>query len=726
MESVILKFILDNQGAVDADYLTCNLGSGDAIDDIIRNQERFALCCPFGQQKVVARTRLKMCRVIACPGPCNKLHLCKKFLFTGNCPFSTRCKFSHQLDSDYNMALLTEHKLESLSRTELRTLLLQTDNFLLPDICHNFNNGGGEFGLCGDGYDCKRMHMCERYMNRDCSCSKPHDFTSSQPYKCLHERNVPDDLIPSLRAVYANIMALKYIDRKSADNGLDPERGQWNRRGGGQRGNRDKTEICMFFIKGHCKHDEQCFKVHDKMPYKWEVREGDRWAALPENEAIEKHYCDPKNTYSTGSPPVHFDTMTRGSDKVRRLSTTNSVLEPTYLHTTEWVWYWEDECGKWTVYASAAAGQKAANMDSATLELRFLANDKDVVDFTAGSQSYSLSFPDMIQTNKHYGTKRPVKRRPQFVSANDVLTRRVRRPQIITGVPDSWDKKQIPPTGFMRVPLLRSLDEFKELETLFRQSLRGFDIVKIERIQNKALWELFQWQKNQMKNNNHGRNVTEKQLFHGTDSKYVDVICHTNFDWRVCGVNGTVFGQGSYFARDAKYSHSYTGDADVKSMFISRVLVGHYTKGHSSYRRPPAKDGGDINFFDSCVDDVMNPSIFVVFDKPQIYPEYLLQYKATQSSVTTMYPAAPAPVARPVPTPVPTPVPRPVPTPLPRPAHQPTYSTNFSLSSSPTYRSSSYSYTPPPLSYSPPTRRVPRRTPSPPTPPKKNDSCVIA
>lgn len=84
---------------------------------------------------------------------------------------------------------------------------------------------------------------------------------------------------------------------------------------------------------------------------------------------------------------------------------------------------------------------------------------------------------------------------------------------------------------------------------------------------------------------------------------------------------------GSYFAVDAKYSHNYTSDTDVRSMFVVRVLVGEYTKGSQDYRRPPSKDGGDINFYDSCVDNVHNPSIYVVFDKPQIYPEYLLQYQ---------------------------------------------------------------------------------------------------
>lgn len=83
---------------------------------------------------------------------------------------------------------------------------------------------------------------------------------------------------------------------------------------------------------------------------------------------------------------------------------------------------------------------------------------------------------------------------------------------------------------------------------------------------------------------------------------------------------------GSYFARDASYSHKYTGDTQVKSMFIARVLVGSSIGGASHYVRPPSKDGGNTNFYDSCVNNVTNPSIFVVFEKHQIYPEYLLQY----------------------------------------------------------------------------------------------------
>lgn len=61
-------------------------------------------------------------------------------------------------------------------------------------------------------------------------------------------------------------------------------------------------------------------------------------------------------------------------------------------------------------------------------------------------------------------------------------------------------------------------------------------------------------------------------------------------------------------------------------MFVCRVLAGEHTQGKSGLLRPPPKDGEDTCLYDSCVDNVCNPSIFVIFEKHQVYPEYLLQY----------------------------------------------------------------------------------------------------
>lgn len=49
--------------------------------------------------------------------------------------------------------------------------------------------------------------------------------------------------------------------------------------------------------------------------------------------------------------------------------------------------------------------------------------------------------------------------------------------------------------------------------------------------------------------------VEEKLLFHGTMKKHIKAICDSGFDFRLSGsATGTLYGKGSYFAKDAKYS----------------------------------------------------------------------------------------------------------------------------------------------------------------------------
>ena len=140
------------------------------------------------------------------------------------------------------------------------------------------------------------------------------------------------------------------------------------------------------------------------------------------------------------------------------------------------------------------------------------------------------------------------------------------------------------------------------------------------------------------------QSVNEKQLFHGTSPENVEGICKDNFDWRLYGKNATVYGAGSYFAVSASYSDDYA-KRDLKGskfMFVAKVLAGSYTTGHSSYRRPPAKNPVDqaSDLYDSCVNCVSFPTIFVVFDIDQCYPEYIIEYSTAQVGYSFQQPTA--------------------------------------------------------------------------------------
>lgn len=64
------------------------------------------------------------------------------------------------------------------------------------------------------------------------------------------------------------------------------------------------------------------------------------------------------------------------------------------------------------------------------------------------------------------------------------------------------------------------------------------------------------------------------------------------------------------------------------TMFVARVLVGKYTIGYNVLRKPPPLNPNDAygKSYDSCVNDVNDPRIYVIFDNAQCYPEYIIEY----------------------------------------------------------------------------------------------------
>ncbi|KAL3842806.1 hypothetical protein ACJMK2_020790 [Sinanodonta woodiana] len=127
-------------------------------------------------------------------------------------------------------------------------------------------------------------------------------------------------------------------------------------------------------------------------------------------------------------------------------------------------------------------------------------------------------------------------------------------------LPASW-KRMEKETGFELVTLEPESEEYLQVVLKFHQTMVFpiYDVVKVTRIQNPILWRYYSVKKMEMLSDNEGfGGVEELQLFHGTVSSVIDSICKKGFDWRLSGKNGTMFGQGSYFAAKAKYSHQYT------------------------------------------------------------------------------------------------------------------------------------------------------------------------
>ena len=94
----------------------------------------------------------------------------------------------------------------------------------------------------------------------------------------------------------------------------------------------------------------------------------------------------------------------------------------------------------------------------------------------------------------------------------------------------------------------------------------------------------------------------------------------------------TLYGEGAYFAVNASYSARPTfspPDANGnKFMFYARVLTGEYTQGQSGLKVPPPKDPSrsTVILYDSVVDTMNTPNMYVVFTDAQCYPDYLITF----------------------------------------------------------------------------------------------------
>ena len=63
-------------------------------------------------------------------------------------------------------------------------------------------------------------------------------------------------------------------------------------------------------------------------------------------------------------------------------------------------------------------------------------------------------------------------------------------------------------------------------------------------------------------------------------------------------------------------------------MFVARVLTGVYTQGGSDMKVPPSRNSQQAHDrYDSVVNIMDNPSMYVVFHDNQAYPDYLITFK---------------------------------------------------------------------------------------------------
>lgn len=160
-------------------------------------------------------------------------------------------------------------------------------------------------------------------------------------------------------------------------------------------------------------------------------------------------------------------------------------------------------------------------------------------------------------------------------------------------------------------PVYMSDRRFDTVANYITKDFPNACILYIDEVQNPSLLTAFE---NKVKE----REATEKILFHGTKSGYVDPIALNGFD---PAKNRTSFyGIGTYFATNASMSLSYT-DADrdgISYVFVCRVLVGKMALGIMNTIIPPG--------IDNYVNSLTNPTIYVSPYADGAYPQYIVAF----------------------------------------------------------------------------------------------------
>lgn len=184
----------------------------------------------------------------------------------------------------------------------------------------------------------------------------------------------------------------------------------------------------------------------------------------------------------------------------------------------------------------------------------------------------------------------------------------------------------------MLVTLEPNSSEYVDVADRFNSTCGNFaQIVKVERVQNEALWRSYAVYRKFTVAEGNGGDANERRLFHGTNADIIDRIAtgaNICFDRSYTKIH--VYGKGVYFAREASYSanarYSPKDKVGYQRMYLARVAVGTSTVGSESFTAPPEKSRGQV--FDSTVDRLDNPNVFVVYRDHAAYPEYIITFTA--------------------------------------------------------------------------------------------------
>ncbi|XP_041759193.1 protein mono-ADP-ribosyltransferase PARP10 [Coregonus clupeaformis] len=286
---------------------------------------------------------------------------------------------------------------------------------------------------------------------------------------------------------------------------------------------------------------------------------------------------------------------------LRRISTTTSDAD--ILRTVQWVWHDPVSSGMEIPYAPEA---------TVFMENAWKMRQKKI-DILLNNQLHFINFEKMQEYNVASGKSVTISRK---MLSSDIQDEDY---SLLSNLPET-----------SRVN--KDSDEFKDVLKDFYDSIHEYHneirIIKVEKLMNRLLYNQYRLKKASINQSATDPEV-ERTLYHGTSESSMKEICVHGFNRSFCGKNATVYGQGVYFAVNSALSvqdqYSPPNADGHKFVFVTKVLTGNFTQGSHSMKAAPLKESADIPLrYDSVADKTDNPSLFVIFNDTQAYPEYLI------------------------------------------------------------------------------------------------------
>lgn len=174
----------------------------------------------------------------------------------------------------------------------------------------------------------------------------------------------------------------------------------------------------------------------------------------------------------------------------------------------------------------------------------------------------------------------------------------------------------------MMIPLSLSSKKYDEISNSIRKSFPNSCILWIDEVSNPDLEEKHEALFEEIRFKRGEDSVKKMELFHGTSEYAVSAICREGFD--VTMNTQSVYGKGTYFAKNASYSFSYsqkgtTYKDEIVYMLVCSVIVGVTVSGANGVKM-------DTTVVDNTVDNIHQPTIYVTpYDKGGI-PKYVVAF----------------------------------------------------------------------------------------------------